>query len=498
MNALLQPVKMPVMEFGPCLRQILAEKKISASELARMMTYKSRNSIFRILDGEGGHSARQAFYERLMDEDPLKLDGEEKEALAQALEISRVGMQAFFSNRAMLELISSEHEGDEAERIEILSEQGDESDALPGVLAGSREIHLTVLGCCSRAVFTALKKLLDEIKHTAKIGITHFIYTGSDEVIRNISAIQPLLYSECYQAYGIDEGEHSPERERMYRSNVVFAHICAADGTKYSRVVLMMDRNRFFAFPRMKKGEGSMLQRILGDDIGKMQMLKKDYCVQDADYLAYTKACLALEQNRAIYTIKLDIPISYVSADILMDCLRDELAAGKIAETEELGEIAEKMAAVHRMRWENLFSKHKMTHTIFSREAMKIFAETGKQTDHFFALRPYRPEERVQILTHIRNQAAENPYFNVYFFKEEYAPPKMEIGLYEGLGTLLNKPFTHYDLQGDHAETLITQKEFCERYKEYFMQDLLIRHVISEEETLAVLDELIEMARKSQ
>lgn len=497
MSVLLQPVKTPVMEFGPCLRQILAEKRISASELARMMAYKSRNSIFRILDGEGGHSARQAFYERLIGEDPLKLCSAEKEKLAQALEISRVGMKTFFSNRAMLELISSE-QGDDAERIEILSEQGDESDEVLRVLAGSREIHLTVLGCSSRAVFTALKNLMAGLKHTAKIGITHFIYTGADEVIRNISAIQPLMYSEIYQAYGIEAGAYSPERESMYRSNVVFAHICAGDGTKYSRVFIMTDRNCFFAFPRMKKDERNMLQMILGDDVKKMQLIKRDYCVQNADYPAYTKACLALEQNRAIYTIKLDVPISYISADILLDCLRDELAAGKIAETEELAETAEQLAVIHRMRWENFFGKHKATHTIFSRKAMEEFAQTGKQTDHFFALRPYKPEERVQILTHIRRQAAENPYFDVYFFKEDYAPPKMEIGLYEGMGTLLNKPFTHYDLQGDHAETLITQKEFCERYKEYFMEDLLVRHVIGKEETLTVLDELIQMAKSSR
>ena len=74
----------------------------------------------------------------------------------------------------------------------------------------------------------------------------------------------------------------------------------------------------------------------------------------------------------------------------------------------------------------------------------------------------------------------------------------MEIGLYEGMGTLLNKPFTHYDLSGDHTETLITQKEFCECYKKYFVHDLLDKRVIGQEETIKVLDELIEIARNSQ
>ena len=68
------------------------------------------------------------------------------------------------------------------------------------------------------------------------------------------------------------------------------------------------------------------------------------------------------------------------------------------------------------------------------------------------------------------------------------------MGLYEGVGTLMAKPYTDYNLTGEHAETIITQKEFCARYKAYFMNDLLERHVMNRRETLAVLDELIETA----
>ena len=74
----------PLQEFGPCLKQILEKRKVSASELARMMAYKSRNSIFRMLDESSGHSARQAFFDRLTGEDPLALEEGERAALAQA------------------------------------------------------------------------------------------------------------------------------------------------------------------------------------------------------------------------------------------------------------------------------------------------------------------------------------------------------------------------------------------------------------------------------
>ena len=61
----------------------------------------------------------------------------------------------------------------------------------------------------------------------------------------------------------------------------------------------------------------------------------------------------------------------------------------------------------------------------------------------------------------------------------------------------MTKPYTNYDLASDHTEAIVTQKEFCERYKAFYMNDLLERHVISDAETMALLDELIEVAKNA-
>jgi len=498
MNSQLSELKLPVMEFGAALKDILGRKKISASELARMMAYKSRNSIFRILDEEGGHSARQAFFDRLIKEDPLGLDDEERAQLQQALEISRVGRTTFFSNRAMRELLVNAKENDTLERTRTYSREGEESRPVDVRTAQCREIHLYMMGCCSRGVFSGIKELLDSRQENCVVSVTHFVYTGSEEIIRNVSAIQPLLYTEYYKAYCVEPGTFSQEREWLYRTNVIFARIMDKNGSWYCRQLLLVDPDRFMMFERREDGSGALLEQVLREDIGKMPLLKKGYFVQGADYAAYTKECFALEQGRAIYTIRLDVPINYVSTDILLACFDDDVRSGRLNVWAGMPEMIDELARLHRLREANLFGKHKSTHTIFSREAMEQFARTGRQTDHFFALRPYRAEERAQILLRLREQAEHNPYFNVYFFKEGFESPQMEIGLYEGIGTLLNKPFTDYDLSGNHTETLITQKEFCECYKQYFVQDLLARQVVSQEETPRILDELIEIAKRSE
>ena len=206
------------------------------------------------------------------------------------------------------------------------------------------------------------------------------------------------------------------------------------------------------------------------------------------DYLAYTEGCRKLEQNRAVYTIKLDVPVSFVPADILKSCVLDGLMEKAALED---------MERIHRQRFENFLTKKKVNHTIFSREAMERFAQTGRQSDHFFALRSYTPGERVRILQNLREQEVKNPYFHVHFFTDDFEPPASEMALYEGVGTLMAKPYTDYDLSGDHVETIIAQEEFCASFRAFFLHDLLERHVLSREATLAVLDELIETAKNA-
>ena len=128
---------------------------------------------------------------------------------------------------------------------------------------------------------------------------------------------------------------------------------------------------------------------------------------------------------------------------------------------------------------------------------MEQFARTGRLTDHFFGLRPYTPTERAKILYHILEQTKTNPYFDVYFFKDGFEPPLMEITLYEGVGTMMTKPFTDYNLAGDHAEVMMTNEDFCACYKTFFAENLLAQQVMTREETIMELERLIEITKEA-
>lgn len=491
MQTLMQPVIEPLVSFGECLKGILAKRKVSGSELARLMAYKSRNSIFRILDEEGGHSARQAFLDRLIGEDPLSLTQEEKLALSQALEISRVGVSSFLSSRAMRDLLMDNGTVETGGRISVTESDGVETCIISDTLRNMSEIEVLVIGCCTRWVFESMSAFFREGERSGSV--THIVYMDEKTAVSNISAIQPMLYHPGYMAYCVEPGMFIPQREGLYRSNWVITRYRDSDGRKYAQIFLLIDDGRFFAFDRRDESDYRMLSRIFGQDISKMMPLKTNFRASAvSDYLTYIEECLNLEAGRATYTIKLDIPLSCVDTEILLPMAKEGFAG--MADENVLSWLMNEMERVHRLRFENMFSKKKSTHMIFSREAMERFARTGRQSDHLHVLSAFTPQARVKILRNLQEQTAGNPSFSAYFFRQDFEPPLTEVGLYEGEGTLLTKPYTHYDLSGDHAESIIREEEFCRQYKRFFTQDLLERHVLDKEETLRVFDELIEIA----
>lgn len=283
----------------------------------------------------------------------------------------------------------------------------------------------------------------------------------------------------------------------MYRQNCIYALMLDENGNWYRQTLVLVDKGVFIPLGKVKSRKNDRFSKYFAEDVRRMPLLKAELpgSGKMEHYLQYTESCRKLEQGRATYAIKLDVALNHIHPDILLPCVKDEFWA-------LAGEQAEEMKLefwrIHMGRWENMFGKKKESHIIFSKEAMESFARTGRLSDHFFAIRTYMSDERAAILRNLRDQMRGNPNFHVHFFRDSFEPPLTEICLYEGAGTLMTKPYTNYDLASDHTEAIITKREFCERYKEFYMQDLLERHVIPQEETAALMDRLIAMAENAE
>lgn len=106
-------------------------------------------------------------------------------------------------------------------------------------------------------------------------------------------------------------------------------------------------------------------------------------------------------------------------------------------------------------------------------------------------MRPYTPAERKAILTNLREQAIKNPYFWIYFLKDDIDSIDAEITMYEGRGVMFLRSDTAYNLDGDHCEALIDYQGLSDKFRSFYMKELLVNRVLPFQDTIAILDRMI-------
>lgn len=484
--------------FAASMKRVLDEKQISLTELSRLMGYKSRNSIFRILNDQTSSEAESAFYQTLREKHCIELTEDQWASLEQALEISRVGYNAYCSNMAIRALVMGEEHAQE--NCLCVTIGGTDADVVWRSMEEALSIYMQgktcemVLSGGNNAMLIAmLARLADAVKDTCKVSIRHYFFGGEDEIAQNIMAIQPLLYNKSYTPFLLQPDSCSQEAETVLRATSLIIRGDMPDGTVQSEEFRMVDRELFCSQVIQNKAFG-FLDMVVHRSNVMVSLLRNQFIVEDStinDYLNYTSQYGLMEKNKSIYSIRPDIPVTYIHPDLLRDALLEGIKQTHLSGVHDSIALLRSMYTIHLDRWMNIFQKKKVTHTVLSRKGMEKFLRTGKQVDHFFAMRPYTVEERRKIMLFLREQAANNPYFSLYFLKEEPSRQLVKMALYEGIGLMLTKAGTDYRLEGDHAEVLLSHPMLLEKYKNYFMKELLVRHVHTPQETLAILDEMI-------
>lgn len=487
-----------VRTLSQCLRELLARYGVSASELSRRMGYSSRNSVFRILNGESSPDKQREFLDRLVKRAALPLTEKELADLEIGLEVSREGVERYRLNRAMDGIVLPN--GHEVRELQMIHwQRGEETrerfSSWLGRILACGSVQLLIVGCCERSVFAALAEQIAK-GSVRDAQITHYIDATGITLVQAIAAIRPVLYYGGYQAYMFEGGGQS----RLYECDMVLATCVDGEGRRRSMQAIMPDAGGFYCCEFEDDAPVAFLTHILTRCARAMKPIKNTFMqpASPVDYLQYTELYRQMEEDTTLYDVKCDVPINYIHPDILLGPVRDGFAQTGFGDADGREALVQAFYDVQLRRWENFFGTRKPTHTIFTYELMRDFALTGRQSDHFFAIRPYTPQERVQILRFLREQTADNPYFTVYFFRQGVTPVQDEIGLYEGKGVLLTRPYTDYRLDGEHAEALITQREFCDCFREYYQKKLLTDCVTSARETLAIMDELIALSGEAQ
>lgn len=477
--------------FGKCLQRALEEQGLSASAAARLVGFRSRNSIFRILSDETSADVDARFLTQLHGALGDSWPDKRWKELERALEIKRIGLQQYQDAEAFVSAICSAEEG--ACVVETEWQAGKSEMPLGKLIreiCREGEISVVICGCCQRTLMTILSNAFNDAGCEGRVNVRHYIDISPENMVTNLLGALPLMSRVWYNARLVEEGHCTKEMAALYRVNLIILSMRREDGHHVIHHLMQCEQDRFV--------------HAYGDEIGKHRSGLLDRCrFQLAalkpllplrggpqDFVDYTQQYARLEADCMILSVKPDVHFNLVPTRILYQAIREGFAGSGIAGGEELEALMKSLAEIHDVRVNNMYGKRRPTHVVYSLPAMERFMRTGVSTDHFFLQRAYTPEERREIVSILLRQMQADPYFNIWFIREDL---RAEITLYEGRGVLLMDAYTSYDLHDDHSEALVMLPDFMRAFQRFFMDELLKRMVMSRAESLAALEGLLRL-----
>lgn len=484
--------------FGDCLKRCLKENGISASEAARLVGFRSRNSMFRILSGEAGVDVKLRFLEKLRESVGNTWPDAQWLALQESLSVERVGEERYRANRAFSRVLQS-GEGAEAEdyTAHYCRADGQSMDIPVGEVlqevCGEERAELIITGCCESGISRMIADVCGKMAERGRLTVRQYIDTAEECITQNILGVLPLVSKPWYNARLVEPGSCPPEMMAVYRLHCIHIQRWDGEGRPSWTILVRYDRGNF----TLQDWHAGICPALTVVDRWRFQLELLKPLVTAAggpeNFIDYTEDYARLEDNCAIYSIKPDPHFNCIPTAILEQAVLEGFEQSGMAAGPELVELVDALKVVHNRRFDNMIHKRRPTHLIYSLPDMERFMRTGVLTDQFFIQRAYTVEERRLIIRVLLDAMRTQPYFNVHILREEAPPLHYEITLYEGKGVLLMDAYTGYDLDKDHSEALITLPAFMESCRRYIKDELLPHYVRPRAEVMRLLESLLVM-----
>ena len=465
---------------------ILKAHSLSLSSLTKLLGYKSKTSISRIIEGSVRPDSILKFENELRR--AVELSEEESAQLTEAAQIAIYGREKYLAHQALWAFIQGKERAAQRGSIKIISAKTRWEVSLDRRYEQSKSIKLTIVNCqyvCG--LFTSAYRLLQR----ENTSIDHYIYVDDDDArtIQAMSFLMPVFYEKGYMGYTRMKAQAEDARPDcgINEADLLIVEWLDEHGNSRTDMILFSDCDMGLLF-EADYVDGEAL-RQLGLDQSKYRPIKRNYFERSAfeDYLQYSRDYAALERDHAVWKIKPDVGVDQIPAYILKKAVQE----GPVPQDDGFAQVLDQLEKIYRRRYENTCVKRKHAYTIFKRDAMYRFAMTGRMSDHFWMMRPFTPEERVIILKELLTQQQKNPYFHIFFLKDDSTLSDVEIALYQDEGMLILDSGTDYNLEQGHSEVMITHQRMLELYRDFFMNVLLQSYVYTEKETCGYLQYLI-------
>ena len=464
------------------VRAIMRKRDLTLLTLCDMLGYRSPTSLTRIMQGSANRESLLKFAGRLRACVGLALTREENSALDDLIELHDIGDQDYVAMVAMRRMIRGE--AIVPDKTLMLQWQDGTKRSFFAHYSTLKVRSMLILNSESVPLFHDLALMLTK----KPFPVEHYMFAGNHPLhtVQCLHAAMPVMYSEPYQSYSYSIVRDPAMTTRgIITSDALFCEYEDTEGQIVHEMTIFVASDLGLA---QKITRGSELMRFVlppRDELCPIRVSVPDY-----DILQYNVFCLDLERNCGVYRIKTDIGIEQIPVPILKRAVAEHAPADVVA-------VLDLLAGQFERRQENILTKRAPQYHIMKRRAMWQFIQTGRMSDHLWCCRSFTMQERLEILTFIRDELMQKADFHLHFLKDDDALRDDEITLYEGKGLSIIKPGTDYNLQKDHVECLIKQTEFISFFKRFFMESTMRYRVETEEMSRNELDRMIDFCRNS-
>lgn len=471
-------------EMRQYIENFIRTRELSLTRLAEQLSYKSKTSIERIMDDNTRESSIIRF-EQSMNQD-FCLTEKEKADLHRAVQITLHGKPNYLAKCEMWNFIQGNNPS-MPQDVQIVEAATGRSASLLQLYSGVTQLRITLVNCPYVTLYASLQKLISQ----SNAAIDHYIYVNTDNArtIYAMNVLMPVFYQKGYRGYAYFQNDVSTPQipKGFMEADAMVCSYIDPNGEKHEDLIAFHGEN---AGTRItSRGTCEVFWHLLNLNQEQYFPIKRTYfeCSALDDYVQYSRDYAALERNRTIWKIKPDIGVDWIPTSILAAALRE----GSIPHGSDFHAVYSQLYEVYNRRVQNSFSKKKHAYTVLKKEAMRKFMLTGKASDHFWGMRPYTWEERTAILSLMLEQQRSNPYFHLFFLKDDHQIRDAEIACYEGIGILMLEANTDYNLAQGHSEVIISHKEMMRLFEDFFMNELVRKYAHPEEESTRVLQKLI-------
>lgn len=488
--------------FGEAMHELLKKRGLSATAVAEELGFKSRTAFFRILHDECRMPSIQKCFEAAKDSRVLALTEAEIGDLVEAMRVSELGKQTYGIHRVLHQMIYPAC-GQRVPDIEIVGMKGVETiEDVIFLLPQGGTVNIMMAGCSSKYLVDRIHRLTQE-RRIEKIIHIFAVDEEDAEDVKVFSCISNILFSSVYTAYYLND-TGAGKKNWWLRSGVIMFDHTADDGQRTTVQLTWLNRNRYFCLTAQNDSGMVFWRSLFENHAENLIPLKKEANIKDTGatldlkhYVEFTEEFRKLEQNRAIYTIKPDFPINCVPVEILAPMIIEAYYSSFAQENDHTDEQIRRLYEIHEMRSSSIYNRKKPVNLVLSPQAMMTFALTGQRSDHFFMGRPYTVEERVKLLTLLREQTRDNPNFNIWMRKNTDIVDDKEVTIYDGYGVAMVKADTSWRLGQDHQEVMLESRMLAHHFKSYFVSSVLVNAVMTKEESLSMLDDIIKAAKNA-